>query len=198
MLRYTTILIFLFCMHLQVGAQKVSINSGSLQIFKDYPTFSLEFHYGNMSVGRFEKEQDYIDKKIEELNEKEPGRGADWLKKWLSDREQRFEVAFEQAIKRFSKDQLVGSRENLGAKAKMIVTTTFTEPGFYTYVKNNPAVLNLTLELINIETGQSLCQIDMKKVKSVNGIPDTGVRITSAYTMAGRKLGKLVYKEVFK
>ena len=47
-----------------------------------------------MSVGKFDKEDDYITKKKTELNEKEAGRGDSWEKNWKSDRQDRFEPSF--------------------------------------------------------------------------------------------------------
>ena len=47
-------------------AQKLKVTSGSLSFMKEVKGFNLVFDYSDMAVGKFDKEQDYVDKKIEE------------------------------------------------------------------------------------------------------------------------------------
>lgn len=47
-----------------------------------------------MSVGKYDKESEYIEKKKAEYNSKEPGRGDSWEKNWVRDRKANFEPKF--------------------------------------------------------------------------------------------------------
>ena len=71
--------LILVCVGTTVLAQKIKLIEGNLSPLKGQTSLKTEFQY-DMSVGKFDKEADYIDSKKKELNEKEPGRGDSWEK----------------------------------------------------------------------------------------------------------------------
>ena len=79
---------------INLQAQKIKTTDGDLSVLKNETAINIEFTYDGMSVGKFDNEKDYLDKKTEEYNKKEPGRGNSWSKSWVADRASRFEPKF--------------------------------------------------------------------------------------------------------
>src|SRR5690606_1491496 len=63
-------------------AQKIKVTSGDLGFLKGQTTINVEYNYDNMGVGKFDKEEDYINQKVEDYNKKEAGRGDKWKESW--------------------------------------------------------------------------------------------------------------------
>ncbi|RYE27979.1 MAG: hypothetical protein EOP48_34020, partial [Sphingobacteriales bacterium] len=119
------------------SAQKVKLIEGDLSAIKSEKSINTEFSYENMSVGKFEKESEYVAKKTEEYNKKEAGRGDTWAKRWVDDREQRFQPKFNELFEKAS-----GMTISPKAKYTLIYKTTFLEPGFNIGVANKAAQNN--------------------------------------------------------
>src|SRR5688572_3658798 len=118
-------------------AQKLKLTEGDLSAVKDETAMNFEFTYDNMSVGKFDNEKDYIQKKTDEYNKKEPGRGDAWAKSWVADRQARFEPKF---IELFTKASDMSESKN--AKYTLIFKTTSTEPGFNIYITRKNAKID--------------------------------------------------------
>src|SRR5579863_8839002 len=93
-LMIASLLLFVTVAALTVHAQRVRLADGKLDFLRSERAINIEFTYDNMSVGKFNKEDDYINSKKDEYNKKEPGRGDNWAKSWVSDREYRFHPKF--------------------------------------------------------------------------------------------------------
>ncbi|MBO8778376.1 hypothetical protein INO78_13505, partial [Staphylococcus aureus] len=63
-----------------VQAQKLKLTEGNIDAVKSETSLNFEFAYVNMKVGKFDNEQDYIDKKKADYNKKEEGKGDTWAK----------------------------------------------------------------------------------------------------------------------
>lgn len=172
-------------------AQRIKTIEGDLSVLKAETTISIEFTYDNMSVGKFDKEADYIDKKKGEYNSKEAGRGDSWAKSWVADRKMVFEPKFIDLFEK-STDMVVKP----GAKYTMIFHTTTTEPGFNIYVTKKNAEIDA--EVTIVETANRSKVIAVISVKNAPGRTfsgndyATGDRIAECYAVAGKKLGKFI------
>src|SRR6476469_9044366 len=87
---------------LTATAQKLKLIEGDLSVLKSEKTINTTFAYDNMSVGKFNKESDYIAKKKEDYNAKEAGKGDKWAKDWLNDRPDKFEPRFNELFAKSS------------------------------------------------------------------------------------------------
>ncbi len=125
----------LFPCVLSVLAQKIKLAEGSLGPLKGQTSIKTEFKY-DMSVGKFDKEDDYIAQKKKELNEKEPGRGDTWEKNWKSERQDRFEPQFRELFSKHSAMSTTGDN----AKYTLIFKTVHTEPGFNVHEKSQTCI----------------------------------------------------------
>ena len=185
-----------------INAQKIVVKSGSLIKIKESKFFNIEYDYSSMSVGKFEKEEDYIIEKVKIYNDKNPGSGDKWHEAWVSDRKSKFEPKFEQLINKFLGKQgvYIGS-ENKDAKYTIILHTTSTEPGFNIYVTRKPALINVEMKIVETsDPGNVVAMIISKNNKGtamgMNDM-DTGVRITEAYAKCGKELGKFLMKNIW-
>jgi hypothetical protein len=190
-------LLLVFVAGQSINAQKIKILSGSMDKIKSIKEFSLEFDYSDMGVGSFDKEEDYIAKKVAEYNANDPGRGDRWAQSWVSDRKNRFEPKFQELLNKYASPK--GYKFHLGdspVKAKLLVHTTWTEPGFNVYVTRRPAMINVIFTFYD-EGGNELLKIESLKNPgtSFGGADyDTGTRIQEAYAKCGKELGIFLAK----
>ena len=114
------IVIQVFAAGLCLNAQKIKMQKGSLDFLKGQKSLLVTFDYSDMAVGKFDKEEDYIEKKKTEYNEKEAGKGDTWAESWVSDRETRYEPKFETLFNKYmEKAGLVGNRDVTDAQYEL-------------------------------------------------------------------------------
>src|SRR5687767_6245467 len=133
----------LLCLTLTGFAQKIKLLQGDLGVLKGQTAVKTEFQY-EMSVGKFDKEEDYIAQKKKELNDKEPGRGDTWADSWKSDRQERFEPQFRELFSKHSDISTVGDN----AQYTLIFKTIKTEPGFNVGVASRPATIDAEATIV--------------------------------------------------
>ncbi len=172
-------------------AQKIKITEGDIAVLKDQTSMNIEFTYDNMSVGKYENEADYIDKKKAEYNKKEEGRGDTWAKEWAGARKTIFEPKF---IDLFEKNTEIAISKK--AKYTMIFHTTSTEPGFNIYITRKNAEIDAEVTIVETENRSKV--IAVISVKNAPGRTfggndyATSDRIVECYAVAGKKLGKFI------
>ena len=181
-------------------AQKVAIKSGSLSSLSGATELRVEYTYDNMMVGKM-KEADYIAKKTKEYNDKEPGKGDEWAKAWVSDRETRYQPRFQDGFNNFCNLTSVNFHidPNSGSKIRMVVHTTFTEPGYNIYMSSKNASINAEVTFFD-EAGTQFAMVTITNSPG-SGIwdldYDTGVRIQEAYANAGRAMAVEILDQAF-
>ena len=176
-------------------AQKIKLIEGDLSPLKGETALGVKFTYDDMRVGKFDHESDYVAKKTEEYNKKEPGRGDTWAKSWVRDREERYEPRF---IELFEKETEMTLSRKKPAKYTLIFKTNFTEPGYYIYVSKKNALINAEAWIVETANEKVIAKISVEKVpgRTFGGYDyDTGVRITECYADAGKHLGKFIKKK---
>ncbi len=172
-------------------AQKIKITEGSLDALKDVKEYNIEFSYENMAVGKFKTEAEYVEKKKEEYNKKEAGKGDKWAEAWVNDRASRFEPKFIEKFEEYS-----NAKEKGNAKYTLIFNTTFTEPGFFTGIAIANKNASINGEVTIVETANKskvVAKMTIEKVPGRTGTGydfDTGDRISEAYEKAGKEIGK--------
>jgi len=186
-----------------IQAQKIKVTKGDLSFLKGQTEVLVEFDYSEMAVGKFNNEQDYLDKKVAEYNEKEAGKGDAWKESWEADREGRFHPKFEELMNRYtSKANCNFDQTNINAQYTLILKTIFTEPGFNIGVMRKDAMINV--EVIFVERANPENQLAVITMTNVPGRDatgndyDTGFRISEAYAKCGKSLGAYLVKKAFK
>jgi hypothetical protein len=186
-----------------IQAQKIKVTEGDLSFLKGQTQILLEYDYSEMGVGKFDKEADYIAKKVPEYNEAEAGKGDQWAKNWVNDREARFQPKFEELLSNYTaKAKCNFATTNNDAKYTLILKTTFTEPGFNIGIMRKDAMINV--EVIFVETANKDNKVAVMTMTNCPGSTfggydfDTGLRIAEAYAKCGKSLGAYLYKKAFK
>jgi frataxin-like iron-binding protein CyaY len=183
----TTLVLFFHTMH----AQSIKTIEGSIDALKNETSINIEFTYNDMSVGKYEHESEYIDKKKAEYNTKASGKGDEWAKSWISDRKLVFQPKF---IDLFEKSTEMTVKAN--AKYTIIFHTTTTEPGYNVYVSRKNAEIDAIATIV--ETADRTKVIAVIAVKNAPGRTfggndyATGDRLAECYAVAGKKLGKFL------
>ncbi len=168
-------------------AQKVKLLEGKLDVLKSEEKLNLEYDYSEMGVGKFKSEDEYLAKKKEDYDKKEPGRGDQWESSWKADRKNRFQPQFEEL---FTKHSGLTAGNIPSAKYTLIFKTTYTEPGYNVYVTRKNAEIDG--EALLVETADKSKVIARMSVLNCPGRTfggndyDTGERIQEAYAVAGK------------
>jgi hypothetical protein len=188
---------------LSLQAQKIKIESGDFDFLKGESIVKLEYDYSDMAVGKFDREEEYVNKKVEEYNKKYPGtgRGEQWKEAWIGDRKSRFEPKFEELLNNYLKPKGISiAPEHTDATCTMILKTTFTEPGFNVYVTKKPAMIDVEAIFVETANPDNVLGVisSLKNPGRTFGDADfdTGVRISEAYAKCGKELGAFLVKKV--
>ena len=187
--------LLLVCMGIICYAQKIKLVEGDLAPLKGQSSLKTDFQY-EMSVGKFDKEEDYIAKKKSELNEKEAGRGDTWEKAWVSDRQDRFEPQFRELFSKYSDISTVDE----DAAYTLVFKTIKTEPGFNVGVASRPAFIDAEAWIVESkDPSKVVAKISVTKApgRDVMGFDyETGARLQEAYAKAGKELGAFLKKNI--
>jgi hypothetical protein len=178
---------------INTNAQKIKLREGSTDVLKGQASVSVEFIYDGMSVGSYPDEKDYIQKKTEDYNKKEPGGGDRWAKAWVGDRKTRFEPAFKEKFEEYSKMLIKPN-----SKYTLIFKTTSTEPGYNIYIKRKNAEIDAEVTIVetaNRSTPIAVISISNAPGRTYGGYDyETGVRIAESYEVSGKRLGIFIEK----
>jgi len=186
------------------SAQKIKLISGSCDFMKGITELNLEYDYSDFGVGKFKDEEDYVAKKKKEYNEAEAGKGDTWEQAWIDDREERYEVQFEEEMNNQFKKRGVDIKagKDKDTQYTLIFKTTFIEPGYNVYISRQNAYIDGTaifVESANPEKVLAKITIDNSPGRGVTGYDfDTGYRIQEAYAKAGKELVYFIWKKFLK
>lgn len=178
-------------------SQSIKLRDGELSALKGVKKLNIKFTYDDMKVGKM-SESDYIDKKVEEYNKKEKGKGDTWKENWVNDREKRFEPSFKELFEKYAEIPL---KQGEDEKFTLVVNTDFTEPGFNIGIMRSNAYVDLTCSFYEKGNDKPICVLFIKKSpgRDFGGYDfDSGERIEEAYSKAGKELGKYLDKKVKK
>ena len=188
------LVLILICCTMTLSAQKLKTYKGKMPSIKDSKSMLVAFDYSDMSVGKFDKEDDYLDKKVAEKNEKEAGSGDKWKEVWVADRDARFEVKFLELLNKYVADiGVIASETAEDAKYKMLVKTTHTEPGFNVGVARKSAHVNFEIWMYEMGSDKPIAKAKLEKVQGGGAMGfdfDVAYRLQESYAKAGKVLGK--------
>lgn len=176
------------------SAQKIKLIEGDLAPLAGQTSINVKFIYDGMSVGKFDKESDYVAKKVEDYNKKEPGRGDNWAKSWVADREREFEPKFQEL---FDNNGNISISRKKPAKYTLIFKTLFTEPGYNVVISRKNASINAEVWIVETGKEAAIAKISVTKApgRTFGGYDyDTGGRISECYAISGRELAQFIKK----
>jgi hypothetical protein len=183
---------------LTLNAQKITLKSGSVDAIKGQQTLLVKYDYSNLSVGKYDKEDDYIAKKVEDYNKSEAGKGEKWKEQWKSDRSGRFEPKFEQLFNENTQNAKVDPKAG-DAKYIVVVHTTFIEPGFNIGVTRKPAYINTEISFKEAASGKEIALVTVQNCPGRDAMGfdyDTGFRIEEGYAKLGKSVAAFLNKQL--
>jgi hypothetical protein len=189
------LIFFIFFTTLTGFAQEVDLTKGDLSILKGEASINFEFTYDKMAVGDFNKESDYIKKRIEELNAKEPGTGDKWHTEWEEQKKNYFGDKF---MLGFFKSYEM--KYDKSARYTLIFNTKALEPGYQVGISKRNAGVDGTITVV--ETGKpekklAVLFVERKPETKWRGAAfDAKSRIGDAYYVDGLAVGKFFKKNV--
>jgi hypothetical protein len=180
-------------------AQRVDLQSGDVDVLAGEKTVNVQYDYSSFGVGKFATEKEYLDKKAAEYNAKESGKGDEWRKSWVADRQNKYEPKFEELFNKGLESKGITVSQGTGAKYTLIVHTTYLEPGYNVGVMRKNAYLNYKIDLVETGTRKSAAEMALTNVAGgqFGGFDfDAGVRIAESYAKAGKILAAFIDKKL--
>lgn len=168
--------------------------TGDINLLKSVKQMEVQFTYDNMIVGSMPEEA-YINKKVEEYNAKEAGRGDNWHKVWESDKQNVYPISFLELLEKSCniKECKDGECEYL-----MIVNTSFFEPGFNVGIVRRNAEISVTCKIVKkSDPSHVLAEIIVlhSPGRTAMGYDySVASRVTEAYAKAGKEVGRKIKK----
>lgn len=193
LVKTSTIIAGMMALSLGSIAQRIKVIEGDLAPLKGESSISTEFTYDNMKVGKNSSEAEYIAKKTEDYNKKEPGRGDKWAKEWVADRKARFEPKFNELFEQGSEKTV-----KKDAKYTLVYKTIYTEPGYNAGILRKNAETNAEVWIMESASKKVIAKLTVEKAlgRTFGGFDfDTGTRIAECYADAGKALGKYIRKQ---
>ncbi len=190
--------LFCFLSNAQV-APMTALNSGEISSLAEVKKVNIVYDYSDLGVGAFRKEQDYIDKRYKELEEKEKGRGDKFKESWINDRKKSFEPHFEELFKKYAEKDInmTGTNYSTDNEYTLVVHTVFIEPGVNIGIYRKPAYIDLECTFQD-KTGKALCVFFVKNAVGAQAMGfdyDVTSRLVESYGKAAKMLVGGVAKE---
>ena len=194
-LKFYTTLAFSLLFSTIAFAQEVDMTKGNLSVLKGETSINFLFTYEKMGVGDFNKEADYIKKRIEEENAKDPPNGDNWAAQWEDQKKSYFGDKFMLGFTKQNK--LTYSKD---AKYTLIFNTKALEPGYQVGVSKRNAGVDGTVTLIETaKPDKKLAVLYVERAPETKwrgAAFDAKSRIGDAYFMDGQKVGKFIEKNI--
>jgi hypothetical protein len=172
-------------------AQRVTLIEGNLSVLHGQTSINTKFTYDNMRVGKYSNEADYVAAKTKEYNQKEPGRGDNWAKEWVSDRQYRYEPKFNELFQKHA-DMSISPT----AKYTLLFKTIFVEPGYNIAISRHNAEVDAEIWIVETANPGNVIaklRVDRAPGKTFMGNDyDTGERISESYATSGKAVGHFI------
>ena len=177
-----------------VHAGRIVLKSGNLDVLKSETKLNVQFDYSNMIVGKDLKEEDYVNKKVTEINEKKPGNGNKWKDGWINARKDRYQPKFIDLFNKQSKGNRTISENATDAKYTLIVKSPYTEPGFNIGIMKQPSRVDFVFQIIETANPATIiAELTANEIPGGQAMGydfDAGTRIAESYAKAGKMLAK--------
>jgi hypothetical protein len=174
---------------------KPVVVSGDVAGLLSHTNVRLEFNYDGVMVGE-KTEAEYTSEKVAEKNADEAGSGDEWLQNWNEDRTAKYHVKFVALMNKYlgKKTDVVVSETAENPDMVMLVRVMRIEPGFYSYVINRPAYLDLEITLVDgSDRSKVFATIQVMNAPGT-AVPDVRSRVGEAYAKAAKDLAKWLAK----
>lgn len=165
------------------------------------PVVNVTYDFSDYGVGDYPSEEDYVNKKVKEGNDKKDGKGDKWKESWYGSRERVYQPKFESLFNKvLSKKGISIEQGEEGVAYTLTVKTTFMEPGFNIGITSRPAAVSFEYIFTNSD-GEVVARLSQRMVPGSQAMGmdfDTSTRISESYAKAGKMLAGHIYKKIKK
>lgn len=196
-----SITILLFCIAAFGYSQKMKIQEGNFDFLPGQSEINVEFVYDDMKLLKKNIPQEqYIQEHSVELEEKSPGKGEAWKKKWAAAPELIWQPKFLELMNRyFYDDHGIAFKENVPeAEYTLIVETVWVYPGWDAGVMKQPAKVTTNLKFVETANRENV----LAEVISENAPGDqwgssfsNEDRLGEGYAKTGKSFARLILKK---
>lgn len=197
------LLSFVLAMTMTVAAmaQKVKIQSGDLKFLKGEETVNVIFDYSGMKLLKENyTEEQYIPKRLEELNKKVEGSGDIWKKQWERSKEELWNPKFITIFnKTLEKEGIkMKLKENVQTRYTLKVNVKWIYPGWDAGIMKQAAKVNTQLVFVETATNKVVCDIDSQEAPGDQWGSNFNneTRIGEGFAKTGKTLAQKIEKEV--
>lgn len=203
MKKITLFTIAIFCFTLaysQAGvAPMAALNSGDISTLANITKVNLIYDYSDLGVGAFRKEEDYINKRVTEIEEKKPGTSDKFKESWFDARKKTYEPQFELLFNKYAPKDINMSGTNYATDNDytLLVHTVFIEPGVNVGIYKKPAFIDLECTFKD-KDGKALCVFYIKNAIGSQAMGfdyDVSSRLKESYGKAAKMLIGIIAKE---
>ena len=185
-----------------VSAQKMKVKSGDFDFFAGQKEINVEFVYDNMKLFNDNlTNEEYMQKRSDDLEKDSRGKGKAWEKKWLSSREFIFEPKFLEVLNRYAHEDGLHFAKNLSdTPYTLIVETVWLYPGWNVAIMRSGAKVTTLLTFVETANRDNiLLQITSEEApgKSYGGTFSNEDRLGEGYAKTGKSLGKMIRKKAY-
>lgn len=149
-----------------------------------------------VGFGKKIPESQFIDDKKAKINDKDPGKGDEWAKKWEADKVNLYPNAFHVKYNEMGKE--TGSSASSGdGDVTLTIHTNYIEPGYFIGIDKTPAIINAECTFTD-KSGALIAKYMISNCPGQAfgfGDIDTGARMSEAYEKLAKELFKAISKK---
>lgn len=183
-------------------AQDVDVKKGDFSFLNGQKELNVEFDYSHLKLLKENlTNEEYVEQRTKELNEKTKGNGDVWKKKWKGAPETIWNPKFmELLIKTYGQEKKVDVQEGLtSAKYTLIVDVVWIYPGWDAAVMKQPAKVSTVLRFVETANRSNVVmEIETDKAPGDqwgNNYSNES-RIGEGFAKTAKTLGKMILKKL--
>lgn len=185
------LLVFAFFFSFSAHAVKISYVSGDREAILAETEFDLAYDNREMKVGAFRTEEEFIRYERVRLSQQQSMQRADeWEKGWRANFETTYRPKFETLINK--RENIHVEEGNQNARYRLILKTTFIEPGFNVGIAKKPAYISVQFIFVERENpSKEIARFQATRVPGSDGVGfdfAVGQRVGEAYGKTGKMM----------
>ena len=192
------LLAVLFCTTLMFS-QRVKVTQGDFKNLKEISAYNLEFDYSNLSIPKYDSEEEFLEDKMKKRDEKDEGKGENFKESWFADRPNRYEPKFIESFNKRFDDGEIKVGKDIDAEYTMKIHTTMMYAGYNVGVVRQNSKIEATVSVYKTGAPQNVIfSADYTRVEGSGAMGydfDSGYRISEAYAKLAKELASNIRKK---
>lgn len=183
-------------------AQDMEVKKGDFKFLSGQKELNVEFNYSNLKLMKENLTNDqYVEERVKDLNEKSKGNGNAWKKKWEAAPQMIWNPKFIELLSKvYGNEKNVTVEEGLtSAKYTLIVDAVWIYPGWDVAMMKKPAKVNTVLRFVETANKSNvLLEIESEEAPGDQWGSNFSneSRIGEGFAKTAKSLGKMMLKKV--